>query len=32
MDRNDLRYAAYTRLIHYELRPAMGCTEPIAVA
>ncbi len=32
MDRNDLRYSAYTRLVHYELRPAMGCTEPIAVA
>ena len=32
MERNDLRYSAYTRLIHYELRPAMGCTEPIAVA
>ena len=32
MDKNDLRYSAYTRLIHHELRPAMGCTEPIAVA
>ena len=32
MERTDARYAAYTRLVHYELRPAMGCTEPIAVA
>ena len=32
MEKNDVRYAAYTRLIHRELRPAMGCTEPIAVA
>ena len=32
MERTDARYGAYTRLIHYELRPAMGCTEPIAVA
>ncbi len=32
MEKNDLRCSAYTRLIHYELRPAMGCTEPIAVA
>ena len=32
MERTDARYSAYTRLVHYELRPAMGCTEPIAVA
>lgn len=32
MDKKDLRYDAYTRLIYNELRPAMGCTEPIAVA
>ena len=32
MEKHDLRYSAYTRLVHYELRPAMGCTEPIAVA
>ena len=32
MERTDARYAAYTRLVHDELRPAMGCTEPIAVA
>lgn len=32
MEKNDVRYSAYTRLVHYELRPAMGCTEPIAVA
>ena len=32
MEKHDIRYGAYTRLVHYELRPAMGCTEPIAVA
>ena len=32
MEKHDVRYSAYTRLVHYELRPAMGCTEPIAVA
>ena len=32
MEKTDSRYSAYTRLIHRELRPAMGCTEPIAVA
>ena len=32
MEGTDPRYIAYTRLLHHELRPAMGCTEPIAVA
>ena len=32
MERTDPRYTAYVNLIHRELRPAMGCTEPIAVA
>lgn len=32
MEKTDVRYSAYTRLLHHELRPAMGCTEPIAVA
>lgn len=32
MDRSDVRYTAYTRLLHAELKTAMGCTEPIAVA
>jgi len=32
MDRTDKRYAAYLDILHEELVPAMGCTEPIAIA
>nr|WP_321408037.1 L-serine ammonia-lyase, iron-sulfur-dependent, subunit alpha [uncultured Carboxylicivirga sp.] len=32
MDRNDDEYKAYVNILHEELMPAMGCTEPIAIA
>lgn len=32
MDRNDSRYHAYIEILKEELVPAMGCTEPIAIA
>lgn len=32
MDRTDRRYTAYVNILRKELVPAMGCTEPIAIA
>ena len=32
MQTNDKRYQAYLAILHEELVPAMGCTEPIAIA
>ena len=32
MDRSDQRYQAYISILREELIPAMGCTEPIAIA
>lgn len=32
MQKNDPRYAAYVAVLCKHLRPAMGCTEPIAIA
>ena len=32
MNPNDLLYRQYVDILHEELRPAMGCTEPIALA
>lgn len=32
MDNSDIRYKAYIDILHEELIPAMGCTEPIAIA
>ena len=32
MDRTDARYKAYIQILKEELLPAMGCTEPIAIA
>ena len=32
MQKNDPRYAAYVSILQSHLRPAMGCTEPIAIA
>ena len=32
MNKQDVRYAAYTKILFDELKVAMGCTEPIAVA
>ncbi len=32
MEKTDSRYAAYIQILKEELLPAMGCTEPIAIA
>jgi L-cysteine desulfidase len=32
MERNDKRYQTYVQILKEELIPAMGCTEPIAIA
>ncbi len=32
MDKNDMKYTAYVQVLKEELIPAMGCTEPIALA
>lgn len=32
MDKIDSKYTSYLRILHEELIPAMGCTEPIAIA
>ena len=32
MNRNDIKYQAYVTILEEELIPAMGCTEPIALA
>ncbi|MBQ3215950.1 MAG: serine dehydratase subunit alpha family protein [Oscillospiraceae bacterium] len=32
MERTDLIYRQFVAILHEELRPAMGCTEPIALA
>ena len=32
MDKKDKRYKAYIQILKEELMPAMGCTEPIAIA
>lgn len=32
MQTTDPRYRAFIRILHSQLRPAMGCTEPIAIA
>lgn len=32
MEYQDLKYQAYVKILRNELKPAMGCTEPIAIA
>lgn len=32
MKKTDLKYGAYVKILEEELKPAMGCTEPIALA
>ena len=32
MEKSDPRYRSFVQILHEELIPAMGCTEPIAIA
>lgn len=32
MQKTDIKYGAYVKILEEELKPAMGCTEPIALA
>ena len=32
MDKTNVKYNAYLQILEEELVPAMGCTEPIAIA
>ena len=32
MERSDILYRQYLAILNEELRPAMGCTDPIALA
>ncbi len=32
MEKSNVKYDAYIRILEEELVPAMGCTEPIAIA
>ncbi len=32
MEKSDVKYGAYVKILEEELKPAMGCTEPIALA
>ena len=32
MEKSNIKYNAYIKILEEELKPAMGCTEPIALA